>query len=604
MTCGGFICKMPAEDRPGKATGERPESELESVLALMRLVTNAARVFHSYLPNNQLYLGFAERLGEKFPAHLDSYGELVLAVGQYELLFHGEQVYAEADPARSLALKLYRDGVRRVRFLPGIEKEEIVGFVRILSRPIAADSLEDDIVTLLWEQDFSHIKYAIIEEVAVREAGAGAREAPAEGTGGAAAAAPGAAGEAATGGGVAASGAQAVPEAATVEARYRDVRAEIQEIAEQVRASLAALDEGALHELQALIEKEAGEDIAGRAALVLLDTAIMEKDSEVTASTVTLLRQLVRAHIADGHVASAADDLTRLTKLMAPESGLSAQDRALVEKEIRGLGEPEVLQHLASLVEASAVSPDRELHRFLLAWGEAGVPAAIALAGMVKDDRTIIDALLEMSRGHPASLVAGLISPAPGAVKAALRVLREVADASFAPELAGALQQGSPDVRLEAVFTLQAWSGEQAAEMLEPLVEDGDQRVRSATVQALGRVRGARAVEVLARMICEKTFLARPLEEKRQAFAALAQAAGEAALPMLGRVLREKRWVHAGKQNETRACAAHALGLVGTPAAAEILAPFQDDRAAIVRAACRTALHRIATAKKAEPQNG
>jgi hypothetical protein len=209
-----------------------------------------------------------------------------------------------------------------------------------------------------------------------------------------------------------------------------------------------------------------------------------------------------------------------------------------------------------------------------------------------------------MSRGQPASLVVGLKSLEPGAVKAALRVLRKVADASFSAQLADALERGSQEVRLEAILTLEAWGGEQAAGMLGPLVKDEDQRVRSAAVQALGRVRGARAVEALARMISEKTFLVRPLEEKRQAFAALAHAGGEGALPMLGRVLRERRWVHAGKQNETRACAAHALGLVGTPAAAEILEPFRNDRAAIVRAACRTALDRIATGRKEEPENG
>jgi HEAT repeat protein len=232
------------------------------------------------------------------------------------------------------------------------------------------------------------------------------------------------------------------------------------------------------------------------------------------------------------------------------------------------------------------------------------VPAAIALAAMVKDDRAVIDALIEMSRGQPASLVPGLRSAEAGAVKATLRTLRGVGDATLSPELADALQQGDPDVRLEAIATLQAWGGEQAAQMLEPLLKDEDQRIRSVTVQALGRVRGTSALEALVRMISEKTFLARPLEEKRQAFAALAHAGGEAALPMLDRVLRERRWVHARKQNETRACAAHALGLVGTPAAAEILEPFRNDRSAIVRAACRTALDRIATDRKEEPENG
>src|SRR5690606_30350088 len=63
-----------------------------------------------------------------------------------------------------LAWQLYKDGLRRLTLLPGVESEEIIRFLEVVnrSRLLAADA-GDDLLTLLWEQEFVLITYAFVE---------------------------------------------------------------------------------------------------------------------------------------------------------------------------------------------------------------------------------------------------------------------------------------------------------------------------------------------------------------------------------------------------------------------------------------------------------
>src|SRR5437899_10848446 len=58
------------------------------------------------------------------------------------------------------------DGVRSLAFKPGVEETEIVRFLGVLqqSRNLQADAA-DDLLTLLWAQDFQFISYTFRELV-------------------------------------------------------------------------------------------------------------------------------------------------------------------------------------------------------------------------------------------------------------------------------------------------------------------------------------------------------------------------------------------------------------------------------------------------------
>src|SRR3989441_10884051 len=69
-------------------------------------------------------------------------------------------------PYTTLFRSLYKDGVRSLAFKPGVEETEIVRFLGVLqqSRNLQADAA-DDLLTLLWAQDFQFISYTFRELV-------------------------------------------------------------------------------------------------------------------------------------------------------------------------------------------------------------------------------------------------------------------------------------------------------------------------------------------------------------------------------------------------------------------------------------------------------
>ncbi len=73
-------------------------------------------------------------------------------------------MYKETDRERSLAFRLFRDGIRRVRFEQATTWDELVRLLQILSIAFTAiRQQEDDLVTLLRKAGFDHIRIAAIE---------------------------------------------------------------------------------------------------------------------------------------------------------------------------------------------------------------------------------------------------------------------------------------------------------------------------------------------------------------------------------------------------------------------------------------------------------
>ncbi|HXK11248.1 MAG TPA: hypothetical protein VMT70_16495 [Vicinamibacteria bacterium] len=131
-----------------------------AVLAL----TRAARSFTLYDPANKVVRALIAEFRDRFRAVLEGFGPLVLDVHPFELSLGREVVYLERDRERSLAFRLFRDGVRRLGFAADTSWEELLRLLQILSiRYTGVRQQEDDLVTLLRKAGFDGIHVAAIE---------------------------------------------------------------------------------------------------------------------------------------------------------------------------------------------------------------------------------------------------------------------------------------------------------------------------------------------------------------------------------------------------------------------------------------------------------
>ncbi len=130
----------------------------------LRSLARTARSFLMYDPGNEAIKIFLRQMHEDFQTFFRRHGQLALAVRPFEMVVAREVVYLERDRERSLAFKLYRDGVRNIVIRPDVDWEEMLGLLKILSvRFVGIRSDEDDIVTLLWKAAFQAIDVHAVE---------------------------------------------------------------------------------------------------------------------------------------------------------------------------------------------------------------------------------------------------------------------------------------------------------------------------------------------------------------------------------------------------------------------------------------------------------
>ena len=149
------------EDRQERALGQTEAGRAAN--AALRALARSARSFLVYDAHNEAIKAFLA----DYRACVDAavgYGTLSLEVRPFEMLRGDEVVYVERDRDRSLAFRLFRDGVRRLTLQPGVPWAELLRLLEILSiRYTGVRQYEDDTVTLLWKAGFTGIEIVAVE---------------------------------------------------------------------------------------------------------------------------------------------------------------------------------------------------------------------------------------------------------------------------------------------------------------------------------------------------------------------------------------------------------------------------------------------------------
>jgi hypothetical protein len=163
------VAEAPSAEAAEVALGQSPAGK--DANAALRALAHTARSFILYDAANERIRGFLEDVRVKIEHYLATHGEMHLEVRPWDIVLGSEVVYSDKDRERSLAFRLYRDGVRRLVIRPELEWNEIIVLIGILSvRYKGVRTQEDDVVTLLWRADFKHIEIGAVEGLVASEA--------------------------------------------------------------------------------------------------------------------------------------------------------------------------------------------------------------------------------------------------------------------------------------------------------------------------------------------------------------------------------------------------------------------------------------------------
>ena len=535
---------------------------------MWRVLVKAARAHQLYLHNNPTYLRALEIARAAFTPIWEVTDELVFDVTETELRWHGEAVLREAEKATdNIPWMMYKDGIRELRFLKEFERDELVPLLDILQRARKVSPEEDDLLTMLWEQEFSYLRYRYID-VSTDQA------APIDKTGFRA-------GEA---------GAQATQQSAPP---IDSTLASVVKL-EDFDSTLYFLEESEAEYLREEVRKEYEIDMRRNVVAMLLDTYETQGDRGVREEIAGLLDTLMLHILSSGEFKTAAFLLreTSQTSERAPEITPEQKEQLL---HIRNrLSEPEVLaQVLQSLDEASHL-PDQDDLNELFDQLRVGAIATV-FSWLTKAQTPRLRVLLEsaaarLAMANTAELVRLIGASDRDVAREAIRRAGAVRATAAVAALAKLTTDPDVPMRLAAVQALGEIGSPGALQFLERTIDDAHRDVRVATARAIAARAHRPALARIEAAIQGKLAKDANLTEKMAFFEAFGTLCGDGGVKLLDGLLNSRGLFGKKEDVELRACAAMALGRVGSEAAVATLRRAANEKEVLVRNAVNRAL--------------
>ena len=556
--------------------------DLSLIQELLRLFGKAARAHQLYLPNNPVYKAAQDALRAGFLPVWEQTEELVLGFTESEVKYGGEVVLEERSRSSdSLPWTFYKDGVRELRFLRGFDQEELGRLLDILQRVRKASPDEDDLLTLLWQGDFSFLRYRYVDmmvdaTVPVAEGG----EALTEGE------------ELAEGGGR--TGRQIDPASYTGGGEdEEETRAGVVSMSD-FDSTLYFLDEKEIEYLQTEVKREYESDLRQSVVALLLDILEQQPDSDIRVEVADVLDTFM-LHMLTGTQFHNVAYLLReslVASQRAPE--LQAPVRERLTTLSARLSAPEALSQMLQSIDESQTPPSvAELEELFEQLRPTALGTVFEWLGRLQTTR--IRPLLEQAAARLAGQNTAELVKLIGsenrtvALEATRRAGALKTPAAVAP-LAHVLADGDAELRVAAVQALTEIGTPGAMQALERGLEDADRDVRVATARSIQSRTYRAGLARLEAAVKGRGVREADLSEKMAIFEAYGSLCGDAGVATLDGMLNGKSLFGPKSDGELRACAAMALGKVATPTAQAALQKAANEKDVVVRNAVSRAL--------------
>jgi hypothetical protein len=559
--------------------------DVSSIQELLRLLGKAARAHQLYLPNNPVYKAAQEALRAGFLPIWEQTDELVLGFTESEVKYGGETVLEERSKSSdSLPWIFYKDGVRELRFLRGFDADELSRLLDILQRVRKASPDEDDLLTLLWQGDFTFLRYRYVDmmvepTVPLAEGG----EALTDGE------------DLSEGGGSA--GRRIDPSTYAGGADdEEETRAGVVSMSD-FDGTLYFLDEKEIEYLQTEVRREYETDLRQNVVALLLDILEQQPDASIRTEVVDVLDNFMLHMLTGGQFRNVAYLLreAQVASARALELQPAPRDR-LVQLPAR-LSAPEALSQMLQAIDESPEPPAAgELEELFEQLRASALGTVFEWLGRVQTPRIrplLEQAATRLASQNTAELVKLIGSPIrPVALEATRRAGALKTPAAVAP-LAKVLVDGDAELRTTAIQALSEIGTPGALQALERGMDDSDRDVRVATVRAIQARAYRVALPRLEAAVKGRAVRDADLSEKMAVFEAFGSLCGDGGVATLDAMLNGKSMFGRRDDPELRACAAMSLGRIATPAAQESLQRAANEKDVVVRNAVSRALRGV-----------
>lgn len=556
------------------------EQDLGAVVPSALALFVAIQASRLYPSDNPVYLRAKASFDDALHTALQTKRSIRFVVGKDTLFFGGERLLDDEHGA-AVASELHEDGVREIAFHRGLTVEESEKFLAVFRPRSSRDAGHEDIITILWEQRFSHITYVAIDELF--DPDADMESVPLE------------FGRDFMGhiesdvyamGDIADEAKAGAEQTARIIAQIRDGDVDLFSVTEEERSNL-------LQELEAESEPSRLRRDFSR---ILVEILLLETDEAEFVHLVEILSSVMVDRIGDGNLREVAWLLSTLVKIQSGQQPGSVR-RSALDEAVQSAWNSESSQAIRTQLDDGVFEAVDGIGSLLKSTPDSDLQHAFMLLGdldRASARRRLVDLLVERC-GSSARLIAPHLKDERWyLVRNVLLIVGRIGDRRAVPAVLPLLVHEEMRVRREALHALDLLDPNRSESFLREALTDREVRVRMFAAAHLAS-RGEAAIPHLVKVIQAGDFEKRDIDEIGAFYEALADAGGAEAVPVLLRIAKKKNLLRIGRKDEIKAAACRALGRTGGSAALKDLQSLSKDRCKSVREAAESSLAKLST---------
>jgi len=528
------------------------EGGVRSTKALIQSLLQTLKAYRLYEAGHPILMKFLDRLKKDFETYFEEFDSFFLQVGEHRLFYRGKIVYESQDVKESLAFLFYKDGIREIRFFNGLEFTEMFDFLEVVRKGDRVNRCEDDLVTLLWEKDFSHIAFTTVDEFLdgnstvipateqdlidkleyhgfdeTRE-----EDKPDE----------------------------KEPQALVVE----NLKQALNLSPGQTLVQACQLQTDELKEVQDEILEEQQPNYLFMVLENLIEILLhLGEDMDAYENMISYFERTVSSFLEQGDVGKAAATLGRLDDTM--------ESMVLKDKQIFAIRRILEISSSARSIEliGKAMKNDGGVNseyilRYLRHITKQAIDPLCHLLGELESGKwrkSVCDRLVELSQEDIQPVAKFLSSPDALLVSHILYILGQTGHPDIVKWLSPLVHHEDQKVREETLKVLSK-PGVKGKELLLKFLKDPIPEIRGKTSLLLAKIEKGQAAKPLLEIILSEDFFKRDYQEKAAFFKAVGETKSEEAIPPLKKIAKKRRWFHRVKWNEMRQCATTALKIL------------------------------------------
>jgi hypothetical protein len=541
---------MEAEAFP---TDKSLEDETRLVKDLIEGILKAKKLLKFYPSNNPIYISASKEVYYKFHEVFKENDAIALQISMTAIAYKKQQVYDNPQKDGNIAFLFFKDGVKEIRFLKGIDQKELEEFMKILNMDFATEDFDDDLVTLLWTGEFEHIKY-IVDEDFLGDWNESDHD---EITDNALAAA------------------------------HRDA---LQKSIERSSISIHLNDADSRYIANEI--RQQSQPKFYKIVTIVFELLYLTKEPSDIKKIVQIIEDIIENCLVKGDFEKASYVLDMVKYII--EDKTSGDNNTGTFMKIHdainsGAFIEKIIETLEGLPEIDKIG----FEAYIKHLDKRSIPSFMPFLGQPKSRPFLIDALIILGQHNAETVSRGLQDRKWDIARSTALILGKIASPESIKYLTKALSYPDHRVRREVINAMDNIKSPETISYLKNTLYDENKSVRLAAAKTLGNIKTEEVKKVLLDELSGKDFLTKDFPEKREFYRIIAQWYDQEVKDFLIKTLNKKKFLKRTKNNESRACAAYALGIIDNKDSIKSIEGASKSKNKILKAMSIEALNRL-----------